>query len=133
LRPRRSEAALPGHDAVVARIDTALVTHASIASSMTPAFLQRVYTAEKEGCDPTVAMPNATDVMLSRDALRFDEELVYVREELDRHPLAATAASMAAALEVRHAFVALLADDAKRAADPDSGTSRCLWNCVPPR
>jgi hypothetical protein len=118
---RRSEAALRGHDAVVARIDTALATHALIAPSMTPAFLQRVYTAEKEGRDPTVAMPNATDVALSRDAVRFDEELVRVREELDRHPLhvatAAAAAAAAAASEIRRAFVALFADDAKRAAD----------------
>ena len=124
---RRSEAALigEGHDgAVVARIDTALATHASIGPRMTAAFLRRVCTAEKKaggGGDLFfAALPSAADVALAREALRFDAELVLVREALDRHPLpsptAALDAAPAAAVACRRAFVALFADDASRSA-----------------
>ena len=127
---RRSEAALigEGHDdgAVVARIDTALATHASIGPRMTAAFLRRVCTAEKKaggggrGDLFFAALPSAADVALAREALRFDAELVLVREALDRHPLpsptAALDAAPAAAVACRRAFVALFADDASRSA-----------------
>ena len=127
---RRSEAALigEGHDgAVVARIDTALATHASIGPRMTAAFLRRVCTAEKKaggggrrGDLFFAALPSAADAALAREALRFDAELVLVREALDRHPLpsptAALDAAPAAAVACRRAFVALFADDASRSA-----------------
>ena len=123
---RRSEAALigEGHDgAVVARIDTALATHASIGPRMTAAFLRRVCTAEKKAGGGDLffaALPSAADAALAREALRFDAELVLVREALDRHPLpsptAALDAAPAAAVACRRAFVALFADDASRSA-----------------
>ena len=124
---RRSEAALigEGHDgAVVARIDTALATHASIGPRMTAAFLRRVCTAEKKAGGGDLffaALPSAADAALAREALRFDAELLLVREALDRHPLpsptaAALDAAPAAAVACRRAFVALFADDASRSA-----------------
>jgi hypothetical protein len=66
---RGSAAALP--PSVVARIDTALATHASVEQHMTVHYLKRVCTAEKAGIEPD-AMPDANDAALLRKVLRFN-------------------------------------------------------------
>ena len=122
---RRTEAALPGHDVVVACIDVALAAHASAARHMTVAFLERIREAEKRGAGANVltALTDAADVALAHKCLRFDAEVQRVREALAHHLLttalvdgAAPKEAVAAAEEARGALAALFADDAHRAA-----------------
>jgi hypothetical protein len=106
----RSEHSAP----IIARIETALGTHASIAPRITEPFLRRVQLAERSGMVDPSLMPDKADAKLVRRSLRFNDELLLVWRELERDSSGSLSQGQE---ERRRAFVSLFAGDEARATD----------------